>query len=300
MPEIIEVKNYADFISKKIKNKQLLNIKIINGRYKNHKPFELYNKIKRNLPLLVLNVNTKGKFMYIKFEKNFYIGITLGLSGGWFYKKNNSNKLIHGIHPEMFSKEKVEIYINNAIKHINVEFQFEFGTLYFYDQLSFGTIKIFNEEELNIKLNKIGLDIMDVNTTLEMFINKIMQKKNLKKLIGNILLNQKLISGVGNYLRADSLWLSKISPFRKIKDLTNDDLSKLYYNLRLLTWTIYNKEKAIKLNIIKKIDKIPINYKTSFLVYGKDFDIYNNKITKEQLYEGSQIRYIYWSKKYQI
>ena len=110
MPEIIEVKNYADFISKHIKNKKLLNIKIINGRYKNHKPFESYYKIKKNLPLLVKNINTKGKFMYIEFEKDFYIGVTLGLSGGWFYKKENSDKMIHGIHPEMFSEDAVNKY----------------------------------------------------------------------------------------------------------------------------------------------------------------------------------------------
>lgn len=299
MPEIIEVKNYADFIKKKIKNKKLFKIKILNGRYKKHKPFESYNKIKKNFPLIALDVDTKGKFMYIKFEKDFYIGFTLGLSGGWFYKKNNSDKLIHGIHPEMFSKDEITVYMNNALKHINVEFHFESGILYFYDQLSFGTIKIFNEEELNNKLNKIGLDIMDENTTLEMFINKINQPKNFKKVIGNILLNQKIISGVGNYLRADSLWLSKISPFRKIKDLLLDDYENLYHNIRLLTWTIYNKDKAIKLKIIKKSYKLPIDYKKRFLVYGHDYDIYGNKIIKEQLYEGSQIRYIYWSKKYQ-
>ena len=180
-----------------------------------------------------------------------------------------------------------------------MKFHFESGILYFYDQLSFGTIKIFNEEELNKKLNKIGLDIMDENTTLEMFINKINQPKNFKKVIGNILLNQKIISGVGNYLRADSLWLSKISPFRKIKNLSLDDYENLYNNIRLLTWTIYNKDKAIKLNIINKSYKLPIDYKKRFLVYGHALDIYGNKITKEQLYEGSQIRYIYWSKKYQ-
>ena len=51
--------------------------------------------------------------------------------------------------------------------------QDESSILYFYDQLSFSIIKIFNEEELNKKINKIDLDIINVNTTLEMFINKI-------------------------------------------------------------------------------------------------------------------------------
>lgn len=300
MPEIIEVKNYADFIKKKIIDQKLLNINIINGRYKKHGPFLHYQKFKNLLPLQIIDVKIKGKFMYIIFENNYYIGITLGLSGGWFFQNKATKKLIHGINPEMFSEEAKKVYFNNAMKHLNVEFNFHSGILYFYDQLSFGTIKIFeSKEQINKKLSTIGLDIMSKDTTLEDFKNKICKKTNQNKEIGIVLLNQKLISGVGNYLRADSLWLSKISPFRKIKNLENTELKNLFHNIRLLTWTVYNHKKGIELEIIKKEDKLPIDYKKDFLVYGKEIDIYKNNITKEKLYEGSQIRYIYWVKNYQ-
>ena len=300
MPEIIEVKNYADFIKKNIIDQKLLNINIINGRYKNHGPFLYYQKIKNRLPLKVIDVKTKGKFMYIIFENYYYIGVTLGLSGGWFFQNKGTKKLNHGIHPEMFSEVDVKNYINNAMNHLNIEFNFNSGILYFYDQLSFGTIKIFeNTEQLNKKLSSIGLDIMNKNTTYEEFKNKICKQINNNKEIGIVLLNQKLISGIGNYLRADSLWLSKISPFRKIKNLENFELFKLFHNIRLLTWSVYNHKKGIELEIIKKEDKLPVDYKKYFLVYGKDKDIYNNIITKEKLYEGTKIRYIYWVKNYQ-
>ena len=300
MPEIIEVKNYADFIKKNIIDQKLLNINIINGRYKNHGPFLYYQKFKNLLPLNVIDVKTKGKFMYIIFENDYYIGVTLGLSGGWFFQNKGTKKLNHGIHPEMFSEEAKKVYINNAMKHLNIEFNFHSGILYFYDQLSFGTIKIFkNTEQINKKLSTIGLDIMNKDTTFEEFKNKICKKTNQNKEIGIVLLNQKLISGVGNYLRADSLWLSKISPFRKIKNLENIELEKIFHSIRLLTWSVYNHKKGIELEIIKKEDKLPIDYKKDFLVYGKDKDIYNNTIIKDKLYEGSQIRYIYWVKNYQ-
>lgn len=300
MPEIIEVKTYADFIKKKNKNNSLLKIKIINGRYKTHGPFDHFIKLTNKLPIKLIDVKTKGKFMYFCFENDLSIGVTLGLSGGWFYKNNESTKLVHGIHPEMFSEQAINTYITNALAHINVEFVFDSGILYFYDQLSFGTIKIFfTQEELDKKLSSIGLDIMDVNTTYEMFKNKIIKKIFYDKKIGNLLLNQRVIAGVGNYLRADSLWLSKISPFRKIKDITDDELKLLYHNIRLLTWSVYNYSKGIKLGIINKTDKLPINYKRDFFVYDKEKDIYGHTITKEKLYEGSQIRYIYWVKNYQ-
>ena len=73
MPEIIEVKNYTDFIKSNINQKNLLDIKIKSGRYKTHGPFANYDKIKKMLPLKISDVNSKGKFMYIQFENNIFI-----------------------------------------------------------------------------------------------------------------------------------------------------------------------------------------------------------------------------------
>ena len=63
MPEINEVRKYADFLNEKLKHKQITEINILNGRYKKHEPFELYHELKNHLPLKVLNVQTKGKFL---------------------------------------------------------------------------------------------------------------------------------------------------------------------------------------------------------------------------------------------
>jgi formamidopyrimidine-DNA glycosylase len=73
MPEVIEVKKYAIFLNKLLKNKYINNIKILKGRYKKYGPFPLYEKLKKNLPLKVIDIKTKGKFLYFVLEKNFYI-----------------------------------------------------------------------------------------------------------------------------------------------------------------------------------------------------------------------------------
>lgn len=302
MPEIIEVKKYTDFIYKYFNNKLLYNIKIINGRYKKHGAFKYYNFIKNKLPLKIINVSSKGKFMYITLENDYYIGVTLGLTGGWFYQQNINTDLIYGLHNMVKYKTNTSNkYIKTAINHINIQFIFESGILHYYDMLSFGTVKIFtNSNLLNDKLKLIGLDIMDNNTTSTMFINKINKNSNLDKYIGNVLLNQKIISGIGNYLRADTLWMSQISPFRKIKNITDTELITIFNNIRTLTWTDYNKNKGIKLKIIKKNIKTPSDYNLYFFIINKEIDIFGNKITKQKLYDGSQIRYIYWVKNYQF
>ena len=300
MPEINEIRKYADFIKEKIKKNKILEIKILNGRYKTHGPFQKYNDIKKELPLKLLDVKTKGKFLYFVFENNFYLFSTLGLSGGWCYLKKGASKYNFSKTEEEWlyfddSNQNDSVYIKNALKHLNVEFRTSKGSLYYYDVLSFGSLKIIEgAEELNKKLKTIGPDIMEPDTTLEIFKNQILKTRNLHKEIGIVIMNQKVISGIGNYLRADILYLSKISPFRKVNKLTDKELEVIYKNAKVLTWGDYDIEMAKKLKIFSKETKLPRDYDRMFFVYNYDKDIHGHKIIKKELYEGSQKRFIYY------
>ena len=297
MPEINEVRKYANFIRKKLKNKKIIDINILNGRYKKNGPFENYKKLKNNIPLKLIDVKTKGKLLYLIFDNNLYLINRLGLVGGWCFLKNKSNNYdhtdIYKYYLKYGDKKMMETYNKNSLKHLNFEIITNKGTLYYYDMLSYGTLKcIDNDDELNKILNKIGPDIMDENTTLEIFRNQILKKNNLDKLIGNVIVNQKIISGLGNYLRADILWLSKINPFRKIKKLSDNEIKDIYNNSKILTWGVYDKDFAIKLKIVKKNTKLPSDYERLFYIYMQEEDIYGNKVVKKELYDGSQKRFI--------
>jgi formamidopyrimidine-DNA glycosylase len=300
MPEIVEVKKYVDFLLSKFKNKSIINISILRGRYKNHEPFDNYHLIKKNLPLRVLDVLSKGKLIYIILEDNYYILNTLGLFGGWIYYSNKRDKYQFEEMRDYIEQDKLDNYFNNTIKHLNIELKLsDENSLYFYDMLSFGTFKVItSQDELDKKLKTLGPDIMDLDTDYNLFLERL--RKYDDKKIGIVLMNQKCISGIGNYLRADILWLSKINPFRLVKKLSDDEIYKIYYNSRLLTYGDYDRDKAIILGIIKKKDKIPKDYERDFFVYDQEYDIYNNKVIKEELYDGSQKRFIYYVKKYQV
>ena len=45
--------------------------------------------------------------------------------------------------------------------------------------------------------------------------------------------------------------------------------------------------------------KIPHDYKKDFFVYKQEKDINGNKVHKDELFEGSQKRFIYWIKEVQ-
>jgi len=300
MPEIVEVRKTKDFLKKIMKNKYIKSINILKGRYKTHKPFELYYKLRNNLPLKVLDIKTKGKFMYFVLEHDFYIFSTLGLRGGWTYKLNNVYKFPKLL--DYISKENYEKYHKVSKNNLNVEFKLRGSKkiVYYYDSLSFGTLKVIDsKKDLEKKLNTIGPDIMDESTTLDVFINQITKKINLNKYIGNVIVNQKVISGIGNYLRSDILWLSRISPFRKVKDLSNKELKIIYNNSKKLTWGEYDLNKGFKTKIIQKKDIFPRDFKRNFFVYMCKKDIYDNPVIVENLYEGTVQRKIYYCPKYQ-
>jgi formamidopyrimidine-DNA glycosylase len=303
MPEVVEIRHYADFIHKKCSNKQISTIKILNGRYKKHKPFDGYKMIQNEYPFIIKSINTKGKFLYIiiqsvKTEKEYYILTTLGLTGGWTFYDKEKKKYIF---PRLFTYIPTEIqkpYQERSLKHLNIEIKIKGnGNLYFFDTLSFGTFSIIDSKnDLDKKLNTIGPDIMNKETTFQIFEERIRMKKNKKKPIGNVLMNQKVISGIGNYLRADILWCSRISPFRKVEKLSSKELKKIYKMAQALTiGEYYYGKKKEKLHGIH----LPHHYGRYFFVYQEENDIYGNKVVKEELYEGSQKRFIFWVPKIQ-
>ena len=84
MPEIVEIKKYCDFIKKQVLNKKVKSIKILGGRYKKHGQFEGYKDITKDLPLKLLDVKSKGKFIYFTFEDDY---LNKAVEHGFFSEK---------------------------------------------------------------------------------------------------------------------------------------------------------------------------------------------------------------------
>jgi len=140
---------------------------------------------------------------------------------------------------------------------------------------------------------------MDIGTDLVLFKTQIKKSKNLEKEIGIVIMDQKTISGIGNYLRSDILYLSKINPFRKVNKLSDAEINTIFNNSKLLTWGEFDKKEAKRLKILNKSTKLPEDYDRLFFVYNQDTDIHGNKVIKKELYEGSQKRFIYYVKEIQ-
>ena len=277
MPEGPEVKLIVDKLSKKLKNKTLTKIVVHNGKYTRFT--NQFNNIINLLPLKIFNIDCKGKFIYFEFYDNdVVIFNTLGMSGSWF-SSNEANKFSDN---SRYSK-----------KHNNIEFVFNNDiSYYFNDMRNFGNIIISNKSELNKKLNKLGIDILEPNNEFNEFYQLLTKKSNLNKEIGLVLLDQMIVAGCGNYIRAEVLYLCDINPFVKINKLSDENIKDIYKYLKKVAYISYNIELGIEYGILRKNDKLIKMYENRmFLIYMQKIGPFG-EIVKSKKMADRTIHYV--------
>ncbi len=262
MPEGPEVKYLTDFLSTNLKGKKLNKITINSGRYKKHGPPRGFTKFYKELPLTVKSINCYGKFIWWEFNNSdMTMWNTLGMSGWWNF--------------------------NEGEKHNNLSFEFSNDTVHFNDVRNFGTFIFCDKESLEKKLKKFGPDILSFDSKNKDIGKNLFREKIIKKrgdmYIASALLDQGVAAGCGNYIRAEVLYLAKISPFRKLEDLNDSEIELLWNLLQQVGYHYYNKKLGKKLGIIDGKYKFAEDYKRQFLVYIQDKDIKGNKIVHEKI-----------------
>lgn len=291
MPEVPEIIMTTQYLNTKLKNKKIIDITIISGRY-THQVLQGINLLKNNT-LTIKNVNSKGKLIWFdtkdKHNKNIYLINTLGMTGMWSFDEGKNDRV------------KFTIYSNiDKTKE-----------LYFSDQRNFGTIVITDDITiLNKRINKLAPDILRSNITdiqllelIKQYISKSRSNKNIVK----VLMNQNaIISGIGNYLVAEILYDAKISPFRDLNKLTTQELIKLAHSIRKITKFAYYdnitdymaKFKGfIKSHSKKNIifpDYLPdiVGKKFKFNVYQLEKDLYGNIVQKDEIVKDRTIHWV--------
>jgi len=169
MPEICEVVLTSQALFDKLLNMKLIKINIINGRYKDN-PFIGYDLLINTLPLEIINIDTKGKFMWfvLRSANNeiSYLLNTFGLAGKWsLYEVLNYN----------ISMEFIDTTTTTTTTATSTT------KIYYIDSCSFGTFEYDQSSiSLNNKLNKLAPDLLKTTFDSDIFINwiHIFCKKN--------------------------------------------------------------------------------------------------------------------------
>lgn len=274
MPEGPEVTIVAEGLNQILQGKYIINFGVTdNGRYRNKSPDNsvLFGD---SLPLLVEKVENKGKLIYFTFSSKkdkFYMVNTLGMSGVWKRRK-----------------EKHTCFFFEYTSSLESE---EVEKLYFVDQRHFGTIKFLTtKQDLEKKLKELGPDMLnDPKMNYKLFKERLLKYKHWN--IVKVLMCQKIISGIGNYLKSESLYHARISPFLKVEDLSEEQFYNLYQSIRLKIVSSYNQGGVSVKNFVDVDDKKG-QYHFTFQVYCEKYDKKGNKVEKVVLDDKRSTYYV--------
>ena len=255
MPELPEVETIRHDLEKKIINTKIISI-FVSPKAKVFPTKNSFVKILHNVK--VKKIDRIGKLLILVLDNGKYLLIHLKMTGQLIYQCGG--KMIGGGHSDKQIFQKLP---NNSTR-IFLDFS-DGGRLYFNDQRRFGYMKIVDKSVLNKEKNKYGIEPLQKNFTLANFQTAL---QNRKTSIKAVLLNQKIIAGVGNIYADESCFLAGIKPSRKVNTLTSGEIKKLHQALeKIIVKSI--QERGTTFNHYRDSEGKKGNFVSFLKVYGR-------------------------------
>ncbi len=253
MPEVAEVRRYVDSLNQFISGKSMSGIEIVSGRYQKTLPDSIMD-FGSCLPMKITEVNCKGKFIYFQTETDWNIWSTLGLTGSWTAKRAEYTRVI--------------FHFSNQ------------DPIYFNDMRNFGTLKFIQGKEiLQNKLRTLGPDILMEPCPDDLFKLKLQSKYS--KTLAEVLMDQSVVSGIGNYIKAESLYLAQLSPHRLAGSLTDSEVSKLNQAIQAIAKESYRSGGSTFRTYADFNGEVG-NFSERFMVYGRKTDPMGHPVVREE------------------
>ena len=221
MPELPEVEVVKRSLEKKIQNLTIKKVKIndSNLRYKLNR-----DKFFKLVGSKIEKIKRRSKFLVFYLDNDLTILAHLGMTGKFFFvdKKNRS------------FKTSFYYNLNNRkdFKYNRVIFFFNFNQKLIYNDVrKFGFLKIFKKSELenNLHFKNLGPEPLEKKFNFrylkEYFFNR-------NRVIKDILMDQKCVSGLGNIYVNEILFLSGVIPTKKAKLVKKFEIEKIVKNTK--------------------------------------------------------------------
>jgi len=200
MPEIAEVETVRNTLKQRILNKKIKQIHIY------YKPI-VYNEEQAFSTLIhscFIDIKRIGKWLLFETDTHYLLS-HLRMEGKFFIKQDT---------------DPLE-------KHEHVEIVFDdHTTLRYHDTRKFGRMKVLKKEELYEfeGIKKQGIEPIDERLTAEYLYSKFHQKNIPMK---TLLLDQTILSGLGNIYADEVLFDARISPFKKGSAMTKKECERI-------------------------------------------------------------------------
>lgn len=203
MPELPEVQTVINYLSSKILKKEIEDIKISNNKFLKNINEDFLKNIVINSR--IIKIDRKGKYILFHLDNDYTIVSHLRMEGKYRFEEKEQ---------EFKKHDYIIFYFKNNSR------------LIYNDSRQFGTIHLTKTSELNNlkELKKLALDPLDEKFNIEHFFQKI---KNKNITIKTLLLDQTIISGIGNIYANEILFDVKVNPWIKGKEIDFETSKKI-------------------------------------------------------------------------
>ncbi|MFP7201467.1 DNA-formamidopyrimidine glycosylase [Lysinibacillus halotolerans] len=205
MPELPEMETYKSLLGSLIGGQKISDVEI--GREKSiNVPVERF--IAQVSNQTIKTITRRAKYLIFQLQDDSCLLLHLML-GGWMF----------------FGKEE-----DKPDRTIQVKLSFGEQHLYFIG-LRLGYLHLLSPEEIKKEFEKLGLEVLDPDFTLDTF-QQLMEKR--KGMIKTTLINQEVLAGIGNAYSDEILWHAGIRPDKKINELDEQQLTRVYQSIQFI------------------------------------------------------------------
>lgn len=274
MPEGPEIRTVAD------KLRPILVSRIITSSYKGERAKTIgFDNLK--CPTTIIGVRSHGKKLLIDLDSGHMIIVSLGMSGRLQYTPGNHSHVRFDIS---------ESQINGPFKVIK-----PVCSVYFDDSRYMGGVDIIPNASIVFYFKDIGPDLLQLSLDektwmpLQTWITIFTAKKLQKRAICEVLMDQSLVSGIGNYVKAEVLYYSGVHPERTVETITIEEWDRLRISAHKVLRLSYSCFGFTIESFISPDGQLG-TYPSA--VYGKTHDPNGNPVVKSTTKDGRTTHWV--------
>jgi formamidopyrimidine-DNA glycosylase len=238
MPELPEVQTIVSELNRKLKNKTIKSVIVNAPKIVGVGPLTLPPKrttsestVQNFKKMLIgqkfLSVKRRAKLLIFDLSGPLSMLVHLKMTGQFIFEDKKLRAKTHGKY-RMLNKLNAP-FVELPGKHTHVIFYFTDGSiLYFNDVRKFGYLKLVRDDELSSvrELNEFGPEPLDKKFTFALLFTAV--NKRAKAKIKQVLMDAKVVAGIGNIYSDEILFHAKVRPTRAVSSLTDKEFKAIY------------------------------------------------------------------------
>src|SRR5574344_393777 len=242
MPELPEVETVKETLKREVLKQKIEDVDIYYSKIIEYPDIDTFKK--EIIGQTIRDIERRGKWLMFKLD-DYYLLSHLRMEGRYYIKHDEP-----------------------ILKHEHIRFKLTDKELRYLDTRKFGRMYLVPIKDVyNMKpINELGLEPWDDKLT----VSYLKEKYKSKRLpIKTVLLDQSIITGIGNIYDDEILYMSRINPYKKVSELNDIELNNIIKNTRIVL------EKAIKLGgttirTYESSEGVHGRFQNELLIHGKE------------------------------